>query len=487
MRAEAGYTPGMKTAAERLSEFAVGLGWDDVPATVLAATKLHLLDTIGCGLAARGIGSGDEAAGLVKEQGGRPESTVIGDLDLRPAPSAALANGMLCHGLDYDDTHTGAGTHVSVTVAPAAIAAAEAVEADGRALLVALVAGSEVAIRIGMAAPFEFHHRGFHPTSVCGIFGATAAAGHLLGLSAGELCNAFGIAGSMASGLFEYLSDGSATKPLHAGWAAQGGIQAARLAQRGLTGPSTVFEGRFGLFSAFVGTAETSLELQLSDLGERWETPNIALKPYPACHYSHASLDAVRSLMIHEQIGATDVVEAVALVPADAVAFVLEPARAKVRPRSEYEAKFSLQFSIAAMLLYGRVGVDTFSAGRINDVSVLELARRVTYEVKPYSTYPEAFPGGVRLSTKDGRRVEAVLDYQRGGRGNPMTDGDVHEKFVENAALALGRDSGAALQTAILHLDEVSDLRAAFGPMQRASTHDHSELNATSAGRRKRA
>ena len=289
----------------------------------------------------------------------------------------------------------------------------------------------------------------------------------------------------MASGLFEYLADGSATKPLHPGWAAQGGIQAARLAQRGLTGPSTVFEGRFGLYSAFVGPAETSLELQLGDLGERWETPNIALKPYPACHYSHASLDAVRSLMTREDIGAPDVVEAVALVPADAVAFVLEPAIAKLRPRSDYEAKFSLQFSIAAMLLDGRVGVDTYSVARINDPSILELARRVSYEVKEYSTYPEAFPGGVRLTTKDGRRVEAELEHQRGGHANPMADEDVRQKFVDNATLALGEDAVRALEAAIMRLDQQSDLHAAFAPMQRASAEGHSKREPTSADPRK--
>jgi 2-methylcitrate dehydratase PrpD len=457
------------TAAQRLSNFAIGLDWAAIPPPVIAAAKLHLLDTIGCGLAAHAIGEGDEAADLVIEQGGRPESTVIGNRDLLPAPSAALANGMLCHRLDYDDTHTGAGTHVSVTVAPAAVAAAEAAGADGRALLIALVAGSEVAVRIGMAAPFEFHHRGFHPTSVCGIFGATAAAARLLGLSSAELSNAFGIAGSMASGLFEYLSDGSATKPLHPGWAAQAGIQAARLAQRGLTGPSTVLEGRFGLYAAFVGPAETSLERQLDDLGARWETPNTALKPYPACHYSHASLDAVRSLMLQEHIVAADVIEAVALVPADAVAFVLEPVNAKLKPRSNYEAKFSLQFSIAAMLLDGRVGVDTFTASKIGDPSILELARRVSYEVKAYPTYPEAFPGGVRITTKNGRSLEADLAYQRGGQANPMSDDDVHQKFVDNASLGMAADSLEALETAIMQLEEQSDLVKAFAPMRGAS------------------
>jgi 2-methylcitrate dehydratase PrpD len=459
----------MSTPAATISEFASGLEWADIPAAVLAAARLHILDTIGCGLAARALGVGGEALGLVVEQAGRPESSVIGHRGLLPAPSAALANGMLCHRLDYDDTHTGSGTHVSVTVVPAAIAAAEAVQATGRELLAATVVGSEIAIRVALAVPMGFHHRGFHPTSVCGIFGATAAAARLQRLQPLVLTNALGITGSMASGLFEYLADGSATKPLHPGWAAQSAIQAVRLAERGTTGPATIFEGRFGLFSAYLGMKETALAQQLDDLGERWETPNTAFKPYPACHFSHASLDSVRELMTSEGIGAADVSEAVATVPADAVAFVLEPSAAKLRPRSDYEAKFSLQFSIAAMLVDGRVGVDTYTPARIAHRETLDLARRVGYQVQDYPSYPEAFPGGVRITTVDGRRLEAQVPFQRGGPANPMADGDVREKFVANASLALSEEDVSALERAILTLDERTDLQAVFAPLGRAT------------------
>src|SRR2546428_6037837 len=148
--------PLVSTGTERISSFAVDLRWDDLPTPVVAAAKLHILDTIGCGFAARALGVGGEALSLGIEQGGRPESTAIGHETLLPAPSAALANGMLCHFLDYDDTHTASGMHVSVTVLPAALAAAQAVGASGRELVAAVIAGSEIAIRIGMAAPLEF-------------------------------------------------------------------------------------------------------------------------------------------------------------------------------------------------------------------------------------------------------------------------------------------------------------------------------------------
>jgi 2-methylcitrate dehydratase PrpD len=457
------------TAAERLSAFALGLEWNDLPPPVTAAAKLHLLDTIGCGLAARALGIGDEPARMVAEQGGHAESTVIGNPQRVPAASAALANGVLCHRLDYDDTHAAAGTHVSVTVLPAALAAAEAAGATGRDLLLALVAGSEIAVRIGLAAPFEFHRRGFHPTSVCAIFGATAAAGRLQGLSPVELTNALGLAGSMASGLFEYLADGSATKPLHPGWAAHGAVEAARLARLGMTGPKTVFEGRFGLFAAYLGRTGSGLEEQLDDLGRRWETAGIAFKPYPACHFSHATLDAVRLLMTRHGLRAADIAEAVATVPEAAVPLVLEPVAAKLEPRSDYDAKFSLQFSIGAMLVDGAVGIDTFTERRIRDPQVLAVARRVGYEVKDYGAYPDTFPGGVRIVTTDGRRLAADVPQQRGGTANPMSEADVRDKFTANARLALPAEEASTLEAAILRLDEETDLASAFSALGSAA------------------
>jgi len=469
----------VSTGAERISLFAHELRWNDVPSPVVAAAKLHMLDTIGCGLAARGLGVGGEALSVAVEQGGRPESTAIGCEQRLPAPSAAFANGMHCHFLDYDDTHTASGTHVSVTVVPAALAAAEAAGASGRELLIAAIIGSETAIRIGMAAPLEFHRRGFHPTSVCGVFGATVAASRIFGLGPEATANALGIAGSLASGLFEYLGDGSATKPLHPGWAAQSGIQAARLASHGTTGPRTVLEGRFGLYAAFVGKSETKIDSQLAELGHGWETPNIAFKPYPACHFSHATLDATRKLVNDTRLRLADVDRVVALVPADAVAFVLEPAEAKLRPRTPYEAKFSLQFSIAALLVDGRVGVDTFTERRIADPQLLEVARRVDFEVRDYPTYPAAFPGGVRITTRDGTALEVDLPHQRGSSANPMRDQDIRGKFQANATLALGETAARKLGIELLALDSRSDVGDVLVHLGRAKSNEPGVLSPT--------
>jgi 2-methylcitrate dehydratase PrpD len=441
------------TAAERFATWALELDLEAVPPPVIEAAKLHMLDVVGCGLAAHGLDVATEGRSTMAELGGEPEASVIG-LDTRlPAANAAFANAMLCHGLDFDDTHSDSVSHVSTVVVPTALALAEARGASGRELLTAVIAGNEIVTRIGMARPGAFHERGFHPTAICGIFGATAAAARLGEFSVGGTASALGIAGSMASGLFAYLDDATATKPIHPAWAAHGALLATRLVAHGAEGPPGVLEGRFGVFHAFLDT-RIDLEPQLADLGERWETPRIAFKAYPACHFIHGSLGATATLC--DGVDAGEIEEVVVTVPEAGVSLVLEPAASKVAPRNDYEGKFSLQYSTAAMLVHGRVGLATYTPEALADPQVLDLARKVRYETKEYASYPAAFPGGVRILLRDGRALEADLPHQLGAPGNPMSPDQVREKFRENAALAGG---GFDRLEEILALEEVADVR----------------------------
>ena len=452
----------MATAAERFAAFALELDLDTTPDEVIEAAKLHALDVLGCGLAAHGLGIASEGRTAMAELGGEPDASVIGLGAGLPAPNAAFANAMLCHGLDFDDTHSDSVAHISTVVVPAAAAAAEAEGSPGRELLAAIVAGNEIVTRIGMATPGEFHQRGFHPTAICGIFGATAAAARLRRLSVPEAASAFGIAGSMASGLFAYLDDATATKPIHPAWAAHGALIAARLASLGAEGPPGVLEGRFGLYHAFVDT-RIDLEPQLADLGERWETPRIAYKAFPACHFIHGSLGATGSLQ--GEIDAEEIDDVLVWIPDAGVALVLEPAESKVAPRTEYEGKFSLQYSTAAMLVHGRVGLATYTPDALTDERVLGLARKVRFETREYDSYPGAFPGGVRITLRDGRTLEGDLPYQLGAPENPMTDDQVRDKFRENAALAGG--SFDALEEAILDLEARDDVHTVLSMLGR--------------------
>ena len=449
----------MQTAAQQIADWSSAISIDDIPTEVLEHAKLHLLDVIGCGYAASALGVATEGRTAMAELGGESQASVIGHDGARPAPNAAFANAMLCHGLDYDDMHSDSVSHVSVVVCPAALATAEAQSSSGADLLAAIVGGNEVVARVGMAASGLFHKRGFHPTAICGIFGGTAAAARLLGADAATTVSALGIAGSFAGGLFAYLDDATATKPFHPAWAAHGSTLAARLAALGGEGPPGVIEGRFGLYHAFIGAdkGEVDIDSQLADLGRRWETPRIAYKPYPACHFIHGSLGATATLL--DGLQPEEIEEVVVWVPEAGVSLVLEPAASKVAPRSEYEAKFSLQYSTAAMLVHGQVGVKSYTDEAIADPRVLDLARKVRYETKEYATYPAAFPGGVRIRTRDGRTLEADFPYQRGGPENPMSPDEVRAKFRENASLALSDEAVEALEETILALEERQDVR----------------------------
>jgi 2-methylcitrate dehydratase PrpD len=450
------------TAAECLAEFTSSLSYDEIPDAVVEAAKLHLLDTLGCGLAAHALGIATEGRTAMAELGGEPAASVIGLDGGLPAPNAAFANAMLCHGLDFDDTHSDAVSHVSAVVCPTAVAAAEAQGLPGRELLTAIVGGNEVVTRVGMAASGAFHARGFHPTAICGIFGGTTAASRLLGLGPAVTASALGIAGSFAGGIFAYLDVGTATKPMHPAWASHGALLASRLASLGAEGPATVLEGRFGLYHAFVGAepGEIDLDGQLSDLGERWETPRIAYKPYPACHFIHGSLGATASLA--GEIDPDEVEHVVVTVPEAGVPLVLEPAASKVAPRSDYEAKFSLQYSTACMLVHGQVGVRSYMDDAITDPRVLALASRIAYEPKEYATYPGAFPGGVTIRLRDGRTLEADFPYQLGGPENPFSGDDVRTKFRDNASLALGESAVEELEEGVLGLEDRDDVRSLF-------------------------
>jgi 2-methylcitrate dehydratase PrpD len=457
----------MSTAAETIAAWATGLTLDEVPEEVAEAAKLHLLDTIGCGLAAHAVGVAGEGRTTMAELGGEPQATVLGLERRLPAANAAFANAMLCHGLDFDDTHSDSVSHVSTVIGPAALAAGEQQAAGGRDVLAAIVAGNEIVCRVGMAAPGEFHRRGFHPTAVCGVFGGVAAVSRLTGLDAAATTSALGIAGSFAGGLFAYLEDGTPTKPMHPAWAAHGAHVATRLALHGAAGPPSVLEGTFGLYHAFLGAAAGTVDVggQLADLGTRWETPRIAFKPYPVCHFMHGSLGAAAEAAGGRTFAPDEIDDVLVTVPSAGVSLVLEPAAQKRVPRSEYEGKFSLQYSVASQLVRGHVGVGDFTDEAIGDPDVLAVAAKVSYETRDYPTYPQAFPGGVRVRLADGTSFEADYAHQKGGPENPLGREEVCAKFRENAA-ALPEAAVAALEEAVLALEEQDDLAETLAPLR---------------------
>jgi 2-methylcitrate dehydratase PrpD len=432
------------TLAERLAHFAASLRFEAIPPTVVDNVRLRVLDTLGLALAASRADFAPPLLSLVAGEDG--PCTVLGTDRTASPPLAILANGALAHGLDFDDTHAASITHASAVVLPTALALSQARGLDGRALITAAVAGYETIARIGMAASGAFHDRGWHATAVCGPFAAAAAAGRCASLDATRLTAALGIAGSCASGVMEFLEDGSAVKRMHPGWAGHAGAVAATLAEAGVTGPATIFEGRFGFYSTFVGKPPD--RAPFDTLGREWETLAVAFKPYPCCHYNHAYLDAALELRARESIDAASIASIECGVPAGQVPIVCEPAASKARPRTTYEAQFSLPFSVAAAFVDGRVGIDTYSPARLADARVLALAAKVRYVIDRESRFPAVFPGRVRAALVDGRTVEARVDNAR-----PPDRAAIIAKFRANAARALSAHRVSELETAVLELE----------------------------------
>lgn len=441
----------MGTASQALAEFVAGLRFADLPPEVIRAAKRHLTDAIGVSLGAAATGAGGPVVDMVRSWAGAREAGVIGHDFGAPAALAALVNGTLAHAHEFDDTHVESVIHPSAVVMPAAFAVGEEVGAGGRALITAAVAGYEVAARVGAAAPGRFHARGLYPTGVCGVFGAAASAGSLWGLGAGAIANAFGLAGSQASGLYASLTDGSESKRFHAGWAAHGGVVAADLARRGFTGPATIFEGPHGFFDAFLGGEEPDRARVSRDLGTVWETLRIAIKPYPACHFLHALMDAATK----PGVKWADIERVECAIPPAVIPIVAEPRTPRLHPATTTQAQFSLPFAVASAIVGGRDALDLFGEDARNDRRVLTLAERVHHIADPTLPFPATYGGRVRMGTRSGRSIEIDELTNRGHPDRPLSDDELREKFLGNAR---GRLDRRLARRALMRLERLEDV-----------------------------
>lgn len=441
--------------ADRLGAWIVEPG--EIPAEVHRAATRHLFDGVAAALGAVRRGEGGAAVKVAAGLGGPAEAMIWGSGERVSAPAAALANATLVHALDFDDTHAGGLVHATSVVVPAAIAVGDQVGASGRQVVEAAVVGYEVACRVAGAAPHAFHHRGVHATMAAGVFASAAVAARLMGLDAVTTTHALGIAGSQAGGLLAFLATGASTKQLHPGFASQAGIMAARLAAAGATGPETVFDGPHGVFDALTaGGAEP--ESIVADLGQRWETTRIGIKPYPACQLSHATLDAVLAVQGESPFRAEDVVTVRAQVHPDSAAVVCDPARDLTRPASDYAAKFSLPWSVAALILDGRLGLDSFTVESIARVEVAALAACVEVLITSADGVAADAPGHVEIVLRDGRTLAGQVPRSSGGPQNPLSD----EALIAKASGLLGRDASPLFAlTRDLPIDR--DLEALLG------------------------
>lgn len=446
--------------SRQIGEFVAGLRAGTLPEPVRNAAITRVVDTIGVALA----GSlGDVPARMTRAalawSSVMPDgATIWGDATRISPPTAALVNAASAHSEDFDDTHTAGVVHGSACVVPAAWAAAEYCDADAEMLLKAVVAGWEIAARIGLASKGELHRRGWHPTSVAGVFGAAAAAAVVLGLNETEVTHALGLAGSGAGGINAYLSNGSSGKLMNPALAAQNGLVTANMAREGVRGPDEVLEGRFGVFDAFTGS-RPDLTCEFEDLGHRWEVLRVSTKPYPSCHFSHGVIDAILALR-HEGLSAENVESLHCHIPPETFRLIAEPWPLKLRPNNTYGLRFSLPWLAAIALADGDVTRESFTEETLRRDDLSVLAQRVSAVKWHDSPYPYSFPGRVEARTKDGARLVMEMPTNRGHPDNPLSIDELRGKFLRCVQVRLPGDRAQRLLDLLFAMGEDTKVRS---------------------------
>lgn len=423
----------VRTLGAALSETTL----DGLRPDVVRRAREVLLDTVGAMLVGAAYGrSARSARDMVAALSDGGRSTVVGAAMKAAAPSAALCNGVAAHALDLDDSHRlAAGYHPGATVVPAVLAVAEQEGADVPRVLEAIVCGYEAGGRIGRAVNPSHRYRGFHSTGTVGVFGAAAGSARVLGLDATQTAMALSVAASMAGGIFAFLDGLHPTKHLHAGHAAQAGVQAALLVRHGFTGPDHVLEGPEGFFRAYADEARP--ELVTAGLHERTEILSNYFKPYAACGHAFTGIEA--SLQLRERGVRTDDVTSIEVATYRAAAVLHRRS-----PGTFQEAQFSLPFLVALSLAEGEVSIASVRAG-LGDQDLRDLASRCAVDEDRSMT--EAFPGlrptRVTVTLRDGSEVSEEADHARGMPERPLSTEQVVGKFLELTGPVL-RDGAAA-------------------------------------------
>ena len=451
--------------ANQLAKFAANLNYEDIPADVRERAKHLVLDSVGIAHASSTYHFASVAMAAAQALSESGDNPVIGSSKKLSLRDAALVNGILCHGLDFDDTHSAGVIHTTTSTFPCALATANHVNASGKDMLIAYIVGVEAAARLGMVVKGGFHQIGFHPTGVVGAFGCSLVAGRLLGLDEEQLTMAQGIALSMAAGSLEFLEDGAWTKRMHPGWAAVSGITAVFLAREGYVGASRPYEGRFGLYNTYLShpeyNAASDLSLATSGLGDTWEIDNVAIKPFPACHFTHGCIDAALGLVRDNQIKADDIKRVRALVPQQVVKTVCEPVANKRRPQNEYDAEFSIPFLVSAAITKGQFTLAELSDDSLQDPEILSLADRVDYEIDNEAKFPKYYSGEVVVEMNDGSELRQREAVNRGNSDRPISNDEIIQKFVGNIKIANGETD--RVRNAILNMDQANSARDVAG------------------------
>ncbi|MGV3770588.1 MAG: MmgE/PrpD family protein [Sphingobium phenoxybenzoativorans] len=450
----------MTGASQKLSDWVKNLHFDDLPEDVVTATRLRVLDVIGLSIAGGQRPFGRSVRQSASSLYPGNDARLWGTNGVASMLGAAFVNGALSQALEFDDTHNESIVHMSSPAVAAALALGDRLDAGGRDAILAVAIGNEISCRVGSLAPGQFHKRGFHPSGLFAPFGVSWLASKMLGLDERQMICAAGITGSFAAGLIQCWVDGTHSKFLHPGWAAQSGIAAATMAGSGVTGPLEVLEGRFGLYASHLQDSNVTPDWnRLTDgLGDTWESRNASFKPFPAAHVIHPYISAL--LRLRERHGLLP--EHIRNIRCDVapyiVGIVCEPQSEKLHPLTDSHGRVSLQYTLAEALVRGKLGKQGYQADALRDETILGLAQRVEYRVDPSLPGPEQFKGVVAVELTDGAIVEEIEEHNRGSFQNPMTTQEIVAKFTENVDGTLSGEQAASIVDAALSLDRLDSI-----------------------------
>jgi 2-methylcitrate dehydratase PrpD len=451
----------MDPITRTLVRFSHSLNFKDFSREVLQQTKCLLLDYLGVAIAGSCTESSEAVYRMLARSTSSGPCTVIGTA-LETSPEyAALANGTAAHGVELDDTHQPGSIHLGVVMFSAAVALSEILpDVDRDQFVSAVVAGYEVAARLGIALQPKSHYQlGFHPTATCGVFGAAVTAAKLLRLNEEQMLSAVGIAGSMAAGSLEFLADGAWTKRLHPGLAAQNGILAAKLAAEGFRGPGTILEGRDGFLNAY--SRNSKPELVTRDLGQSFEILLTSIKPHACCRYMQAPIDGLIDLATAHDIHPEQVARVEVAVLQAGWPLVCEPQERKYSPSNTVDAQFSMPFGAAVALTFREAGLDQFTENNFQSPQIRSLAGKVVMskDIRLEKNFPAEWPAHVQVHLTNGKRFEKYIRFPKGDPENPMSWEELSAKFRSLAMRVLPRSRCEQIINSVKELDQSAVLR----------------------------
>lgn len=443
--------------SEILADFLVNLDEKDLTKELKQRAKELMLDSVGTALAASKEQSVIKAVRMFESfPTSNQKAQIWGHNSFVNADYAAMCNGIAAHALDYDDTHTEAILHASAILTPLCLSYGFTLTKDANKLLKAFILGWEIAARIGIASKGTFHKRGFHTTAICGVFGSAVACGTMLDLNKEQMINALGFAGSFASGVNEFLSNGSNSKLLHIANAIKNGIFIAHFAKANLNAPLSIFEGRDNIFRTFGIEEECDKTRLCEKLGENYQVMQVSIKPYPSCHFSHGFIDCAIALR-DEGLKADDILDIECFVDEVPISFICDPIEAKYSPKTAYEAKFSMPFLMALAFMDGKIDLSSYE--KLKRKEVLEFAKKIRYTKAKSSGFPKYFPGHLQAKLVSGKTIKKDVFINKGNPDNPLKFEEVQDKFLRNARFILSEKEALNILQKIMNFESQDDFK----------------------------